>query len=51
MDAERLGGLRNLADQLLATRLGGKGGRSLKQRCAPSGGDGELESRKHCADD
>src|SRR3954447_22736212 len=51
MDAERLGRLRDLADQLLATRLGSEGGRALEQRRAAARGDDELESRKHRADD
>jgi hypothetical protein len=51
MDAERLGRLRDLADQLLATRLGSEGGGPLEQRRATARGHGELESRKHRADD
>ncbi len=51
MDPERLGGLRNLADELLAPRLGGQRGRASQQRRAPAGGNGPLESRKHRADD
>jgi hypothetical protein len=51
MDAVRLGCVRHLADELLAPGLRGKGGRPLQERLAPAGGDGELESRKHHADD
>ena len=51
MDAERLGRVRDLADELLAARLRCEGGRPLQERLAPAGGDGELESWKHYADD
>jgi hypothetical protein len=51
MDPERLGGLRDLSDELLAPRLGGQRGRALQQGLAPAGGHGQLESRKHRADD
>ena len=51
MDPEGLGGMRDLADELLAPRLRREGGGPAQERLAPPGRDGELESRKHHADD
>ena len=51
MDAERLGRLRDLADELLAPRLGRQRHRPLRERRAAAGGDGELEAGQEDADD
>jgi hypothetical protein len=51
MDSERLGGMRDLADELLAPGFRGEGGGSAQERLAAPGRDGELESRKQYADD
>jgi hypothetical protein len=51
MDPEGFGGMRDLADELLAPGLRREGGGPAQERLAPPGRDGELESRKHHADD
>jgi hypothetical protein len=51
MDPEGLGGMRDLADELFAPGLRRERGWSAQERLAASRRDGELESRKHHADD
>jgi hypothetical protein len=51
MDPERLGGLRHLADEELATRLGRQRRGLAEQARAPAGGDRELETIQEDADD
>ena len=49
--AERLGGRRGLADELLAPGFGGERNGARGQRLTAPGGDGELEARDEDADD
>jgi hypothetical protein len=51
VDAERLGGLRDLPDHQLAAGLGRERRRLAQQARAPAGGDDELEPLQQDADD